>query len=274
MSKKQRLVVIVLGILDCLVFACLLAAMVFTPRLMTSAPTPTPTLSPTPTNTLEPTYTPTPTFTPAPTRTPLPTATSIPSPTPVVFPTRTPTPTPQVELLQNAGFEQIYSDMVPGWEFAADVNWQPGDLFDPNTSYGAPYFKRADDPARYINGATLQIESAHQYVKFRVTLYQTVELPAGTRVQFAAKAGGFSSSGAIIIRIGIDPRGRPACQGGLWSEDTPIDQNRGVVELRSPRATVGDEGRVTVCLFAEPQYAVVSKAAYFDDAELLILPNE
>ncbi len=274
MSKKQWLVVIVLGVLDCLVFGCLIGTMVFAPRFMASTPTPAPTFFPTPTATLEPTYTPTSTFTPAPTPTFRPTPTLRPTYTPLAFPTSTPTPIPEVELLENGSFDQIYSERVPGWEVAAEVNWQPGDPFDPATSYGAPYFKRADDPVRYINGATLQIESAHQYVKFRVILYQTVELAAGTRVQFAAKAGGFSSPGGIIIRIGIDPRGRPACQGGLWSEDMVIDQNRGVVALRSPAATVGAEGRVTVCLFAEPQYAVVSKAAYFDDAELLILPTD
>ncbi len=274
MSKRQWAIVIVLGVLDVLVLGCLIAAMVFTPRLSPSPSTPTPTSFPTPTDTLEPTYTPRPTSPPPPTMTPRPTMTPLPTFTPVVFPTNTPTPLPEVDLLQNGGFEQIYPDTVPGWEVAAAINWRPGDPFDPATSYCAPFFKRADDPVRYISGPTLQIESEHQYVKFRVTLYQTVELAPGTRVQFTAKAGGFSSPGGVIIKIGIDPRGRPACEGGVWGQEQVIDQNSGVVALRSAAVTVGTEGRVTVCLFAEPQFAVVSKAAYFDDAELVVLPGD
>lgn len=274
MSKRQWVIIVFLGALDFLVLGCLITAMVLTPRLTAAPPTPVPTATAVPTDTLEPTYTATPTFSPEPTRTPRPPSTSVPTRTPIVFPTNTPTPIPQLDLLENPGFEEIFPDMVPGWEVAAAVNWEPGDPFDSNTSYGVPAFKRADDPVRYINGPTLQIESAHQYVKFRVTLYQAVELPTGTRVQFEAKAGGFSSPGGIHTRVGIDPRGRAACEGGAWSEEILIDQSMGTLTLRSPATTVGAEGRVTVCLFAETQFAVASKAAYFDDALLLILPSE
>jgi len=189
------------------------------------------------------------------------------------MPTFTSTPTPTVTaqpvVLQNADFEDIAFDFVPGWELAAVVNWQPGDDFNPDTSYARPEFKSADDPRRVIRGSTLQIQT-FQWVKFKVTLYQTVEVPPGSRVQFQIYANGFSNVGGIQVRAGLDPHGGVACQEGVWSEMLIIDQNSGVVTLSSPQAVAGPDGRVTVCFFAEPQYAAIHNAAFFDEAVLTV----
>ncbi len=273
MTRKQWLVIVVLGLTDCLVLGCLVAVMAFAPRLATSHAVPTmsasmPVATPTRGVMLQPTWTPTPTFTPVPVPTPLPTSTPAPTPTPLVIPTPSPTTAPL--LLENADFEDILPDSVPGWELEAVVNWQPGDDFDPDASYTFPIFKPADDPPRFIDGSTLQIESGHQYVKFQVVLFQVAEVAPGSQVQFEIKAKGFSSEGGIMMRVGIDPNGGAACADGEWSEMELVDQGRGLVVLRSPVVAVGARGRVTVCMFAEPQYAVASKAAFFDDARLLV----
>jgi len=153
---------------------------------------------------------------------------------------------------------------------AAVVNWEPGDDFNPDTSYARPEFKPADDSRRLITGSTLQIQT-FQWVKFKVTLYQIVEVEPGSQVWFEAKARGYSSGASIRVQVGIDPHGRAACEGGLWGELRLVDQTTGVVTLHSPEGVVGPEGRVTVCLFAEPQYALIHNAAFFDDAELWAL---
>ena len=183
---------------------------------------------------------------------------------------RAPTPTPRPVPLENGDFEDILPDSVPGWEVAAVVNWEPGDDFNPDTSYARPEFKPADDSRRLITGSTLQIQT-FQWVKFKVTLYQIVEVEPGSQVWFEAKARGYSSGASIRVQVGIDPHGRAACEGGLWGELRLVDQTTGVVTLHSPEGVVGPEGRVTVCLFAEPQYALIHNAAFFDDAELWAL---
>jgi hypothetical protein len=278
-SRKQRLVIVLLGIADCLVLGGLIVAAVVTLRSTAgrgtiaapNGPTPSVTASPA---LLLPTWTPTPSPSPAPIATRFPTSTSLPTWTPVSFPTRTPTPapTPEPYLLVNGDFEDILDDLVPGWEVAAFVNWEPGDDFDAEDSYARPEFRPADDSRRAISGSTLQIQT-FQWVKFTVTLYQTVEAEPGARVQFEASAGGYSGGAGILMRAGIDPRGGAACEDGLWQETQVVGQADGIVTLRSPAAAVGPEGRVTVCLFAEPQYAMIHNAAFFDDAVLQVLSS-
>lgn len=273
MSRKQWMVIILLGIADCVVLGGLILAVTLTPRLTQQGvlgPTPTP--SPTPTSILPPTWTPTLSPTPAPTPTPRPTATPPPTaPTPTPFPTFTPTPVPPPTLV-NAGFDQISPFEIPGWVVDAVVNWRSGEPYDPNNSYAHPKFKYADDPVRFINGSTLQIESTDQYAKFQVTIYQTVTVPSGTLIQFEVKAKGYSDEGGIIVRAGMDPRGRKGCDGAQWGETRVINQNDDLVVLRSPRMRVGTEGAVTVCIYARPEWAVPHKAAFFDDAQLLTFP--
>lgn len=273
MSRKQWLVIILLGIADCVVLGGLVLAMVMTPRLtreMAWGPSPTP--SPTPTPILPPTWTPTPSLTPAPTPTPRPSATPLPvPPTATPFPTFTPTPVPPPTLV-NAGFDQITFAEIPGWVADPVVNWHAGEPYDPNNSYAYPKFKYADDPVRFITGNTLQIESTDQYAKFQVTLYQTVTVPVGTLIQFEVKAKGYSDEGGIVVRAGIDPHGRSGCERAQWGTERVINQNDGLVVLRSPRVRVGAEGAVTACIYARPEWAVAHKAAFFDDAQLLTFP--
>ena len=271
MTRKQWLVIILLGVADLVVLGGLIGAVLLAPRLLApSPPHPTPTVGGAGAVTLEPTWTPTPSPEPTFTATRGPTRTPSPSPTPLTL-TPTPTPTPALVPLENGDFEAILPDGVPGWEVAAEVNWEPGDAFNPDTSYGRPEFKPADDPRRVINGSTLQIQT-YQWVKFKVILYQTVEVEPGSRVWFEAKAGGYSSGGSILVRVGIDAHGGEACQYGEWSDVQAVDQSRGVILLRSPEAVVAIGGQVTVCLSAEPKYALIHNAAFFDDAKLWMLP--
>lgn len=273
MTRKQWTIIILLGIADVVVLGGLITAMILTPRLtgmrIGAAGSPTPT----PTQTLPPTWTPTPTSTPQPTPTRRPTSTPTPTRTPLTIPTFTPTPTPTPKPIEvvNGDFEQIMLSQVPGWETAAEINWDPGQPYDPYTSYARPIFKPADDPRRFINGTTLQIES-QEYTKFKVTLYQTIEIEAGSRVQFEILSKAYADEGGIVVRVGIDPTGAPACQQGAWSDPALIDQSFGTVTLRSPTVTVREGGKVTICFFAEPQYPVAHKAAFFDDARLIVTP--
>ncbi len=277
MTRKQWTIIILLGIADVVVLGGLITAMVLTPRLtglrIGAATSPTPT----PTRTLPPTWTPTSTATPLPTPTRRPTSTPTPTRTPLTIPTSTPTPTPTPKPIEltNGDFNQILINQVPGWEIAAEVNWYPGDPYDPNSSFAYPKFKPADDPRRFINGQTLQIESTDAYAKFKVTLYQTVEVDPGSRAQFEILSNAYADGGGMFVRAGIDPTGAPACQRGAWTETMLIDQSFGTVTLRTPAVTVGEGGKVTVCFFAEAQYAVPHKAAFFDDARLIVtLPSQ
>jgi hypothetical protein len=187
-------------------------------------------------------------------------------------PTPIGTPIPTV-WLENAEFDRVEPDRVPGWELEALVNWEPGQEFSPDHSYGQPNFAPANDSRRVIDGSTLMIDT-YQWVKFSATLYQTVPVEPGDRVQFEISARGYSEGGGIQVRVGIDPAGSAACQDGLWSEMLIIDQQRDVVRLNSPEAIAGSEGLVSVCFFAEPQFAVIHNAAFFDQASLSVLPPE
>lgn len=277
MSRKQRLIVILLAIADILVLGGLVGAVVFVPRLVREpGPTPPPTVEEAAgIATLPPTWTYTPSPSPAPTNTRAPTPTPRPTGTPIVVPTGTPAPTatPRPVGLENADFEAILPDRVPGWEIEAVVNWEPGEEANPDTSYGRPEFKPADDSRRVISGSTLQIQT-FQWMKFKVTLYQVVDVEPGSRVRFEIDARGFSSEAGIQVRAGIDAQAEPACRDGSWSETQVINQGSGIVALRSPEVVVGEEGQVTVCFFAEPQFALIHNAAYFDNASLVVQPPE
>jgi len=277
MSGRQRAVLIVLAIAVYVVWAGLVGAVVLTPRLAAGRARTAPTAGAAGTGdgtaTLPPTWTPTPSRTPHPANTRAPTWTPGATRTPVEFPTVTPHPTatPEPATLQNGGFDEILYDRVPGWQVAATVNWEPGMEFDSDSSFGRPRFGPADDPQRVINGTTLQIDT-HQWVKFQVTLYQVVDVAPGSTAQFQVSARGFSASGGIQVRAGIDAGGGGACLAGRWGDLQVIGDSSGVVVLRSPPVVVGEAGRVTVCFFAEPQFSAVSNAAFFDDALLTVTP--
>jgi hypothetical protein len=275
MSRKKWFVVAALALADVIVLGAMAIVVIRSLTHSPSAPVPVPTpvVSPQPTATLPPTWTPTLSPTPQPTRTSRPTGTS--TQTSTLWPTLTPTlpPTPAPVLLENPTFEGILENLVPGWQTGAFVNWASGGEFDPAASYAAPRFHRADDPRQWINGPTLQIDTV-PWVKLRAWVFQTVEVEPGSQVQFQVHAVGFveDTKGGYILKAGVVPDGGEGCEAARWGAEQIVNQEDGVVTLVSPEVVAGQEGRVTVCMFAETQFAQVYHAAFFDDAALTTLP--
>jgi hypothetical protein len=286
MSRNQKLILVGMAVLT-VVILCVLAGIAISstvPLLRGSAPAasaPTPSPSRPPTDTPILTWTPKPTSTPGPTPTPRPTNTPTltPTETPTAGPTWTPaptnTPTPTPKPLENPTFDDIGIDDVPGWQLGAFVNWTPGDEFDPGTSFAAPRFHQADDPAQRITGSTLQIDTV-DWVKLQAWVFQQVDVGADSRVVFQVSAAAVvkDTAGGYFLKAGVDPDGGEGCDAAEWGSDRHVNQKDGVVVLSSPEVVVGDSGRVTVCMFAETQYAQVWHAAFFDDALLTVLPPE
>jgi len=175
--------------------------------------------------------------------------------------------------LENPTFEGVMENFIPGWQTGAFVNWASGFELDPVASYAVPRFHQADDPRQWINGPTLQIDTV-PWVKLQAWVFQTVEVEPGSRVQFRVRAVGFvkDTTGGYILKAGLDPDGRAGCEASQWGGEQVVNQEDGIVELVSPEAVVGRAGRVTVCIFAETQFAQVYHAAFFDDAALTSLP--
>ncbi len=309
MTKKQKMILVVLGIMDILVIGGLIASAAFLlggqeqPVAVTFTPQEVARTTGVPTWTPSPTWTPRPTIPPRPTNTPEPTRTP--------FPTLTPTPTPvprPIELI-NPSFDLLMLNRIPGWDWDAYVNYKPGQELDPNDSYAEPFFTSADDPMREIAGTTLKIETM-RWLKFRAWVHQTITVTAGSTVYFEIKANAFSSLDSIAIKAGIDPTGAGNCYGAEWGETKRINQESGTVTITSPRVRVpvyinmleltptptptpeeeNDDltptatvyegrqrseppeeelGRVTVCFYAEPTYAHVNNAAFFDEARIV-----
>jgi serine/threonine protein kinase len=202
-----------------------------------------------------------------------------PPPTPrrTATPTREPTPTPlgpnTVLRLQNPGFDGILQEnAIPGWQWWAEDNYGAGEEYDPGTSFDTPVFTQAEDPARMINGPTLQIE-ATAFVNLRVHVFQTVSAPPSATVRFQVSAKAFSNAGGIRLAAGIDPDGGPDCSQARWGDELTIDQSWGAVQLFAPDMAVGPTGRATVCLRAENVNPGRSNAAYFDNAALIANPE-
>lgn len=292
MTRGQQLILIVLVLMVLGVTALLAITLINSdedtsptaPQAVTTAttvPTMRPLVGTATAITVPPTWTPLPTRTAPATNTPGPThtATAPPTITPTFMPTFTPKPTEVVTpseasptatlALQNPGFEGIADDIIPGWSWWAEDNFTAGGDYDPNTSFDTPLFKQADDPVRLINGPTLQID-ATQHVKFNVYVYQTVPVSPTTKVGFQVMAGAFSDTGAIQLAAGIVPGGSEDCNNARWSDLLLLDQRGGVQPIVAPEVTAGSSGQVTLCIYAEPLYAAVSNAAFFDDAELTL----
>lgn len=275
MSARKWVILAVLASAD-LIVVVILGVTVWRSLATPAAPLPTRVVVPAPplaAVSYPPTWTPTLTFTPPAPPTALPSPTPSLTPTPWPTPTPSPSPLPTPVVLQNPGFEGIRGNVIPGWQTGAFVNWHPGEPFDPDTSFAEPRFHQADDPRQWINGPTLQIDT-EPWVKLKAWVYQTVEVIPGTPVQFRVRAFGLvkDPAGGYILRAGIDPDGNVGCEGARWSEAPIYNQNASIVVLTSPRVTAGPAGRVTVCMYAETQYAQVWHAAFFDDAELIVYP--
>ncbi len=308
LTRRQKLVLLVLAILDFVVI-CGLVGLVVNELQRPVAPPPTPTPAPTDTPDVAPTWTPTITPTPRPTLPAQPTRTPTPTSTPRSTETPTPTPTPaplKPVTLEGAEFDFVMPNRIPGWEWDAYINYKPGDDFNPENSYAEPLFTAADDPVRQINGATLKVET-QRWLKFRTWVHQTVTAPVGSEVTFEIKAQAFSSIDSLIVKAGIDLTGAEDCFHAEWGQEMRINQDSGTVTLVSPSLIVlettaeeeatatptplphGEEseedmedeedgppasqpryGKVTVCFFAEPVLPHVNNAAFFDQAKLTV----
>lgn len=275
MSRNKWLIVAALALANVIVLGAMAIVVVRSTTRPASAPATVPTtVAPAqPTATPPPTWTLTSSPTPQSTHTPRPTGT--PTQTPTTWPTPTPTlpPTPAPVLLENPAFEGISENFVPGWQIGGFVNWAPGEEFDPATSYAAPRFHQADDPHQWINGPTLQIDTV-PWVKLRAWVFQKVEVEPGSRVQFQVRAMGFvkETAGGYILKAGVDSDGGEGCEAARWGAEPIVNQNDGVIKLTSPEVVAGQAGQVTVCIFAETQFAQTYHAAFFDDAVLTALP--
>lgn len=284
MSRNQKLILIGMAVVTVVVLCVMAGIAIFStvpllrgPSPAASAPTPEP--SRPPTDTPIPTWTPKPTPTAGPTRTPRPTGTPTltPTETPTTGPTWTPqptnTPTPVPKPLENPTFDDIGFDKVPGWHLEAFVNWTPGEEFDPATSYAPPSFHQADDPTQRITGSTLQIDTV-DWVKLRAWVFQQVDVGADSRVVFQVSAAAVvkDTAGGYFIKAGVDPNGGEGCDAAEWGNENHVNQKDGVVVISSPEVVAGKGGRVTICMFAETQYAQVWHAVFFDDAALTVLP--
>ncbi|MGC9396974.1 MAG: hypothetical protein ACP5J4_19180 [Anaerolineae bacterium] len=310
LSRGQKIILIVLAILDVSVIVGLGSIVVRSMRAPLPTPSVQPTLTPTAlsapvgvatwTPTAEPTARPTlpprATNTATPTATPFPTHTPTPTSTPRPLPTAGPVP------LDNADFDYIMPNRIPGWEWYAYVNYQSGES-DPQNSFAEPIFTTADDSVRQINGSTLKVETV-RWLKFRTWVHQTVTVTAGSTVQFSIKVNAFSSLDRLIVKAGVDPTGQPHCDDVRWGETWQINQDDGIVTLTSPRVIVAamedkntatptvtpdpmeretlapvepeEEteilGQVTICFYAEPTYPHINNAAFFDQAQLIAVP--
>lgn len=261
MSRKQWLIVAALMLGDVIFIGVLTTAVIRSMRYAPSPPTPTsiPTPTASPRSTATPSPTPTSTF--SPTRIPRPTSTSIGTPTPVSVP------------LKNHAFEGIVDNSIPGWQTGAFVNWASGEKFNPVTSYAAPHFHEAESSRWRINGPTLQIDTARG-AKLRAWVYQTVKVQPGSQVRFRVRAAAYvgERSGGYTLKVGVDPDGGEGCQAAHWGVSRIVNQTDGVVLLFSEEVVVSKASHVTVCMFAEPQFAQSYHAAFFDDAKLIALP--
>ncbi len=281
MSRRKWIIIAVLALADIIILGAMVNAV---HRSLTQQVSPnltlteTPTISLTPTITEPPAWTPTPSSTPYATLKPSPTSTSTKIPTPWATPlermTVTLPPTPAPITLENPTFDQLRKNDIPGWQTGGFVNWEPGEGFDPETSYAAPRFQAATDPQRQINGSTLKIDTT-PWVKLRAWVFQIVQAEPNTVLQFQVNARGFvkETEGGYIVKAGIDPQGNAGCDEAQWGQEQTINQDDGVVMLLSPEVATGQSGQATVCIFAETQFAQTYHAVYFDDALLTALPS-
>jgi hypothetical protein len=294
MTKGQQIVLLIMIIMLLGVMVLLAITLIDSKDAASTVPTlavlPTATAPPAqpPGNTPAPLVVP-PTWTPAPTRTApatntprsTHTATSPPTITPTFLPTFTPRPTEVVTStpagttttpgLVNPDFEGIRNDTIPGWSWWAEDNFTSGGEYSPDTSYETPLFKQADDPVRFIDGPTLQIDAV-QHLKFKAHVFQTVVVTPTSKVGFRALASAFSGSGVVKLAAGIDPSGDEGCDKARWGEFLYLDQGQPAQSVIARNVVADGSGQVTVCLYAEPVYAAVSNAAFFDSAQLTVIP--
>ncbi len=188
-----------------------------------------------------------------------------------------PRPVPLVaqtqNLLANPGFEEPYNDGVAnGWaawyEDSGDLcNTKPSDWnFVCRPSWGPEYDYNHFGLVR--NGLSQHVGA--QYITWHAGVYQTVNVPPGSRVRFTV--WGYSRAAneqppapsytdwAPRMQVGIDPEGRGNwATGVIWSAENNV---RDSWQQLSIEATAGESGKVTV--FVSSQYRLVLPLAHMD----------
>lgn len=187
--------------------------------------------------------------------------------------TRQPATAQAQNLLVNPGFDMPYNDGVangwaawyedsgdkcntkpPDWDFVCRPGW--GEEMDYNSlglTQGAP--------SQHVGA---------QYITWHAGVYQTVSVPAGSRVRFTVM--GYSRAAneqppapsytdwAPRMQVGIDPEGRGQWYTGVvWSGENNI---RDSWQALAVEVTAGASGKVTV--FVSSQFRLVVPVAHMD----------
>ena len=186
-------------------------------------------------------------------------------------------PPAQSNLLQNPNFEggtQGWST----WSYYVRVLQEDKKTPDLDKSFETPFFGASepswDKESNGVEGSSGMVSGA-KWWKFRAGFYQSVDVPAGSRVRFSVWANGLceaddGSKCPVLLRAGINPNGGTTWDSSniLWVEAQV--GNTKYVQLPTPEVTVGPNGRVTVFTWGEPQSPVIYNAAYFDAASLTV----
>lgn len=180
-------------------------------------------------------------------------------------------------LLQNPRFQGGTQEWST-WAYSYKVMQENKKDPDLNKSFETPYFgvsePRWDKESSGMEGGA-GMASGAKWWKFRAGFYQSVDVPAGSRVRFSIWVNGYCRDDSdqrcpVLLRAGINPNG-----GTSWDSaniqwvDAQIS-NEKYAQLTTPEVTVGDKSRVTVFTWGEPLYPVIYNAAYFDDASLVV----
>ena len=181
-------------------------------------------------------------------------------------------------LLQNPSFE-YGTDSWNTW-YLQKIVLQEGSKTETNldASFNAPYFGQSepkwDKESNGAEGAAGMV-SGQKWWKFRGGFYQSVDVPAGSRVRFSVWANALCQADngekcPVLLRAGINPNGGTTWDSGnIQWVDVQVGNNK-YAQLTTPEVTVGEKGRVTVFTWGEPQYPVIYNAAYFDEASLVV----
>ena len=195
-----------------------------------------------------------------------------------------PTQAQEGNLLANPGFEPPYDGGVASywqaWSEERACDARP-DNFD---FVCRPNWSQETDPNGF--GLTRGGASQHigtQYVPWHAGVYQTVEVPPGTRVRFTVSGYSFASNDDLPaasfgqnwvarMRVGIDPEGRGQwyAEGVAWTgENNAMDS----WQQMSVEATAGQSGRVTVFVASKYSNAVPLKHmdSWWDNATLEVV---
>jgi len=216
----------------------------------------------------------------------------VPTPIPPTFP---PAPQPASgNLLVNGGFEGPYyrvSTAEGGGAIAP--GWKPWWYNDAGNDFQVPEYEIAPisrDPVRVRSGGAAQ-QMFRPFIRWRAGLYQQVDIPAGSNLQFSVYGHSWSTfcvdrgdgsadcdtynsnrentGNKLWMKVGIDPNGGtdPFSPNIVWSQPKSQWDAFGLFSVTARANT----GTVTVFLYGEPEFPARINNAYWDDAELVLL---